>query len=78
MVLTTGSVQTEGTSLSQEQAEQLDYLYSESQATLTRRSRNAKQVNAVESGHYIQVEQPDLVIDAIRQVVEAARTGSGL
>jgi pimeloyl-ACP methyl ester carboxylesterase len=73
MVLTAGSVQTEGTGFSQEQAEQLDELHSESQAALTRRSENAKQIIAEDSGHYIQVEQPALVIDAVRQVVEAAR-----
>jgi pimeloyl-ACP methyl ester carboxylesterase len=78
MVLTAGSVQTEGTGLSQEQADQLDELHSESQAALARRSENAKQIIAEHSGHYIQVEHPDLVVDAIRRVVEAARTGSRL
>jgi pimeloyl-ACP methyl ester carboxylesterase len=78
MVLTAGSVQTEGTGLSQEQADQLDELHSESQAALARRSENAKQIIAEDSGHYIHVERPDLVIDAIRRVVEAARTGSRL
>jgi pimeloyl-ACP methyl ester carboxylesterase len=76
MVLTAGSVQTEDTGLSPEQADQLDRLHSESQAALTRRSENSRQIIAEDSGHYIQVEQPDLVIDAVRQVVEAARDGS--
>ena len=31
---------------------------------------------ATESSHYVQIEAPQLVIDAIRQVVEAARAGS--
>jgi pimeloyl-ACP methyl ester carboxylesterase len=78
MVLTAGSVQTEGTGLSQEQTDHLDELHSESQVTLTRHSENSKQIIAEDSGHYIQVEQPDLVMDAIRQVVEAARNGSRL
>ena len=39
-------------------------------------SQNAEQIIAEDSGHYIQVEQPDLVIDAIRRVVEAAPHGS--
>ena len=34
---------------------------------------DAKHVIAKESDHYIQIEQPDLVIDAVRQVVEAVR-----
>jgi pimeloyl-ACP methyl ester carboxylesterase len=64
--------------LSQEQARQIDVLHSESQADLTQRSQNAKQIIAEDSGHYIHVEQPDLVIDAIREVVEAARNGSSV
>jgi pimeloyl-ACP methyl ester carboxylesterase len=78
MVLTAGSVQLKGTALSGEQVTLIDKLHSESQAALTRRSENAKQIIVEESGHYIQVEQPDLVIDTIRQVVEAARGGSRL
>ena len=64
--------------LSQEQARQIDELHSESQAELTQRSQNAKQIIAEDSGHYIHVEQPDLVVDAIREVVEAARNGSSV
>src|SRR3712207_6559087 len=69
MVLTAGSVQTEGTGLSPEQSDQLDKLHSESQVALTRRSENAKQIISEDSGHYIQVDQPALVIDAVRKVV---------
>ena len=64
--------------LSQEQARQIDELHSESQADLTRHSQNAKQIIAEDSGHYVHVEQPDLVVDGISQVVEAARNGSRL
>jgi pimeloyl-ACP methyl ester carboxylesterase len=34
---------------------------------------DAHHVIAKESDHYIQIEQPDLVIDAVRQVIEAVR-----
>ncbi len=34
---------------------------------------DAKHVIATDSDHYIQLEQPDLVIDAVRQVVDAVR-----
>jgi pimeloyl-ACP methyl ester carboxylesterase len=34
---------------------------------------DAKHVVATASDHYIQIEQPDLVIDAVRQVVDAVR-----
>jgi len=78
MVLTAGSVQLKGTGLSQEQMNLIDKLHSKSQAALTRRSENSKQIIVDDSGHYIHVEQPGLVTDAIRQVVEAARNGARL
>jgi pimeloyl-ACP methyl ester carboxylesterase len=78
MVLTAGSVELKGTGLSQEQMNLIDKLHSESQAAFTRRSENSKQIIVEDSGHYIQVDQPGLVTDAIRQVVEAARDGSRL
>jgi len=37
---------------------------------------NAKHVSDTNSGHAIQMEQPQLVIDAIREVIEAVRSGS--
>ena len=37
---------------------------------------NAKHVSDTNSGHAVQMEQPQLVIDAIRQVVDAVRSGS--
>ena len=80
-VLTAGSPPLEqitNQGLSQEQAHQIDELHSKSQADLTRRSQNAKQVIVEDSGHYIHVERPGLVIDAIRQVVEAARNGNSV
>jgi pimeloyl-ACP methyl ester carboxylesterase len=78
MVLTAGSVQLAGTGLSEKQMNLINELHSESQAALTRRSENAKQIIAEDSGHYMHVEQPGLVTDAIHQVVEAARDGSRL
>jgi hypothetical protein len=78
MVLTAGSVELKGTGLSQEQMNLIDKLHSRSQVALTRLSENAKQVIVGDSGHYIQVEHPGLVTDAIYQVVEAARDGSRL
>jgi len=36
-------------------------------------SRNSMVVHATRSGHHIQLDEPDLVIDAIKLVVEAAR-----
>jgi pimeloyl-ACP methyl ester carboxylesterase len=58
---------------SPEGAEQGERAWAELQADLARRSSSGKQIIAEKSGHYIQFDQPDLVIDAIRQVVEATR-----
>jgi pimeloyl-ACP methyl ester carboxylesterase len=41
------------------------------QTDLVSRSTKGKQIIAEKSGHYINFDQPELVIDAIRQVVEA-------
>jgi pimeloyl-ACP methyl ester carboxylesterase len=46
------------------------------QAELAALVPEGRQVIATESGHYIQVEQPDLVIEAIQQVVDAVRDPS--
>jgi pimeloyl-ACP methyl ester carboxylesterase len=40
---------------------------------LAAQSSNGKRIVAEKSGHYIHLDQPELVIDAIREVVEAAR-----
>jgi pimeloyl-ACP methyl ester carboxylesterase len=47
-------------------------------AALAQRGTNGRVVVAETSGHYIQFERPDLVIAAVRDVVEAARTGQPL
>lgn len=48
-------------------------LWREQQADLTTLLPHSRQIFAEESGHYIQLEQPDLVIDAIADVIEAVR-----
>lgn len=78
IVLTAGPLQLEGMGLSQEQMDQLDEAHIRTQAALTQGSQNSEQILAEDSGHYIHLEQPDLVIDAIRQVVDAARNGSSI
>lgn len=55
------------------EADQAEQTWAELQTDLARRSSSGKQIIAEKSGHYIQFDQPDLVIDAIRQVVEATR-----
>ena len=44
------------------------------QNDLARLLPGARQVTATQSGHYIQQDQPELVVEAVRQVVEAVRT----
>ena len=43
------------------------------QSELVALSSNSKQIIAEQSGHNIQLDQPDLVIDAIREMVDAIR-----
>ena len=54
-------------------AERLDQVRLETQQELLTLSSHSTHVIAEESGHGIQEDQPDLVIEAIRQVVEEAR-----
>jgi pimeloyl-ACP methyl ester carboxylesterase len=56
-----------------EGVEQLRAVVGELQAELAALSPNGKQVNVNGSGHYIQVDRPQVVIEAIREVVEAVR-----
>ncbi len=78
IVLTAGPLQVGDSNHSQEQIEQMDEAHTRTQAALTQGSQNAEQIIAEDSGHYIQVEQPGLVIDAIRRVIEAARNGGSV
>jgi pimeloyl-ACP methyl ester carboxylesterase len=55
-----------------------DPIWLVAQQQMARLSSDAKLVVVGESGHYIHWDQPTLVADAIRQVVEAARTGQQL
>ena len=62
-----------GAGVSAADAEQFETVHHEMQAELAVLSPKGKRIIAEESGHYIQVDQPQAVIDAICQVVEAAR-----
>jgi pimeloyl-ACP methyl ester carboxylesterase len=53
-----------------------DAAQKQAQERLARLVPNAKHVTRTNSGHEIHKEQPQLVIDSIREVVEAVRSGS--
>ena len=53
--------------------EALERAWQELQAELAALVPGARHVVAAASGHYIHVEQPELVVEAVRQVVAAAR-----
>jgi pimeloyl-ACP methyl ester carboxylesterase len=65
----------EGYGLTAEDMAQLQAATAEMQAELAALSAQGELVIAEESSHYIQFDQPELVIDAIREVVEASRAG---
>ena len=63
-------------SMPADQARQAEQIWQELQADLAGLSSNSKLVVAEKGGHGIPVDQPALVVDAIRQVVEIVRRAS--
>lgn len=57
--------------LSAETIHEFEQTFKQMHAELAAQSSNGKRIIAEKSGHYIQLDQPELVIDAIREVVEA-------
>jgi pimeloyl-ACP methyl ester carboxylesterase len=56
-----------------EVAAEVERLWRALQAELARRSTRGRLVVAERSGHYIQLDEPDLVVAAVREVVESVR-----
>jgi pimeloyl-ACP methyl ester carboxylesterase len=52
-----------------------DAAQKEAQAKLAELVRNAKHITETDSGHEIHKEQPQLVLDAVREVIDAVRGG---
>jgi pimeloyl-ACP methyl ester carboxylesterase len=71
IVLSAGARQYPG--FTKEQTKRADKQANEFEAGLTDLSENSELVVAKDSTHYIQFDRPELVVDAIRRVVEAAR-----
>ena len=59
--------------LSEEDNREFEQTWQQMQSELTAQSSRGKRIDAEKSGHYIQLDQPELVIESIREVVEAAR-----
>jgi pimeloyl-ACP methyl ester carboxylesterase len=59
--------------LSAEVNREFGQTWQQMQSELAAQSSQGKRIVAEQSGHYIQLDQPELVIDAIREVVEAVR-----
>jgi pimeloyl-ACP methyl ester carboxylesterase len=57
-------------------AEELDDVWYQLQRQLAQLVPGARQIIAANSGHYIQLDRPQLVIDATRAVVDAVRNGA--
>ena len=51
----------------------LEQAWAAGQSELAQLLPNTPHRTATKSSHYVQIEEPQLVIDAVRQVVEAAR-----
>jgi pimeloyl-ACP methyl ester carboxylesterase len=67
-----------GPGLSEEVVEQFQAAHDEMQDELTRLSSRGKRVIVEDSGHYMHVDRPEVVVDAIREVVEAVRESSSV
>ena len=61
-----------------EQARQSEQIWQELQMKLANLSSDSQLLVAENSGHGIQIDQPELVVDTIRQMVETVRKGSRL
>lgn len=61
------------TSMPAEQAQQAEMVWQELQAELANLSSNSRVVVAENSGHAIQLDQPDLVVASVRQMIETIR-----
>ena len=72
IVLSAGREETIG-SLSDAENQQRWEAWQELQSELAALSSEGKQIIAEQSGHMIQLDQPDLVIDAIREMMDALR-----
>jgi pimeloyl-ACP methyl ester carboxylesterase len=59
--------------LSAEVNREFEQTWQQMQSELAQQSSCGKRIVAGKSGHYIQLDQPELVIDAIREGVEASR-----
>ena len=51
---------------------QMQQDHTHSQAAMAKLSRNGKQIIATESGHHVHIDQPQLVTDAIRDLLAAS------
>lgn len=63
-------------SMPAEQAKQSEQVWQELQSDLAKLSSNSQMIVAEKSGHGIQIDQPSLVVDVIRQMVETIRRDS--
>ena len=66
------------TDLSAEKAERAEQIWQELQAEMSNLSDQGKLMLALQSGHNIHIDQPQLVSDAICQVIEEARSDQGV
>ena len=73
VVLSAGKATAVSTDLPPDVADRLFQIHQEMQQELVSLSSNSTHIIAEDSGHAIQNDQPEAVVDAIQQVVEAAR-----
>jgi len=62
-----------GDDMSEAQSSEMFRIFQECQAEISQRSTRGRQILVAQAGHYIQVDQPQIVIDAVRAMVEIVR-----
>ena len=70
VVVITGASPTRNDTTPSEFREDMARIWTELQTDLLTLSTDSQQILAMESGHYVQVDQPEIVIAAIRELVE--------
>lgn len=59
--------------VSQTALDQADRVWNEMQAELARQSSDSRRIMAMQSGHYVQLDQPELVVEVVEDVVVRVR-----
>ena len=64
--------------LTQEQLDQMNTAWAEMQADLVTKSTHGKQIIAEKSGDLINYDQPEIIVEAVREMVDELKSRNGI